>query len=1164
MKVESEHPNLRVSLDQSDNESEPSGIVELDGETYYKVADSGSLSPFLVNLVSPNNHWMFIASNGALTAGRRNADHALFPYCTQDKLFESGHTVGSVTGLWISVSGESEPLYWEPFSSNRRNGKRSRNLYKNVIGNRILLEEINLELELAFRYSWTFSERYGFVRKAELENLSQESIEARILDGIQNILPAGLSQAFVNQYSNLADAYKRSEFLPSDSLAMFYLNSIPTDRAEPSEGLRTSVAWSQGFDATTTLLTTTQFDSFRRNEDLHTERDERGKRGAFLQETRIALRAGEKREWWIVADIEKDASQIEAIRAAIQGEPMIDHLERDIHKNAADLRKKVATVDGLSCTSDSLRGSRHFSNALFNIMRGGVFSDGYRVEIEDFLRYLKTRNRLVWDALQENGDPFLKRSEKIRYETLVRWAKAQGDTRLVRLAKEYLPLTFSRRHGDPSRPWNRFSIETEDRFGRPALGYEGNWRDLFQNWEALAYSFPGFLEGMITRFLNATTADGYNPYRITRDDIDWERIEPDSPWSNIGYWGDHQIIYLLKLLEAANRFSPDLLRSQFDSQEYHFAQIPYRIRSYSDLWSNPRETIDFSDEDARDIERRIQVVGTDGKCLVDTNGNLATANLVEKLLSPLLAKISNFIPDAGIWMNTQRPEWNDANNALVGNGISVVTLCYINRYLAFLHSLFEAESGDRSFSLSQGFARFVEELHSVFISFETKLSAGYTDKERYLMTEALGKAGESFRNRLYESGLASERTSISCKSLLDFFALVKQHVEASIDSNRRSDALYHSYNLLNSEGDASIAIDRLPEMLEGQVAVLSSGRLSSESALQVLRALRNSTLYREDVHSYILYPNKILPSFLEKNIISAEGVGESRLLREMLEQNDPRIIQKDVNGRYRFCGDFRNKDDLVHALKLHRADYPETASDIEIGKVAVLFEKTFDHHRFTGRSSTFFAYEGLGSVYWHMVSKLTLAIQENWVRAQEAKAHPVVTTALAHHYFATCNGLGLKKSPREYGAFPIDAYSHTPKHAGAQQPGMTGQVKEDVLTFWTEIGIQIDAGAIRIVPGLLSRSTFLLEPKAFHFVGLDGVSKQWMVDAGELAFTFCQTLFVYNLGERWNIVTSYVHGNDEPKNSNSLTREDSASIFARDGRIERVAVTIPENALLSG
>ena len=68
-----------------------------------------------------------------------------------------------------------------------------------------------------------------------------------------------------------------------------------------------------------------------------------------------------------------------------------------------------------------------------------------------------------------------------------------GDPQLERLCREYLPLTFSRRHGDPSRPWNRFSIATRNADGTRSLNYEGNWRDIFQNWEALAVSFPGYV-----------------------------------------------------------------------------------------------------------------------------------------------------------------------------------------------------------------------------------------------------------------------------------------------------------------------------------------------------------------------------------------------------------------------------------------------------------------------------------------------------------------------------------------------------------------------------------------------------------------------------------------------------------------------------------------------
>ena len=110
--------------------------------------------------------------------------------------------------------------------------------------------------------------------------------------------------------------------------------------------------------------------------------------------------------------------------------------------------------------------------------------------------------------------------------------------------------------------------------------YEGNWRDIFQNWEALAYSYPEFIEGMIGTFLNATTADGYNPYRVTRSGIDWEIPEPSNPWANIGYWSDHQIIYLAKadgsLREILSRQAEGAVLAR---PMFSYANIPYRLKA---------------------------------------------------------------------------------------------------------------------------------------------------------------------------------------------------------------------------------------------------------------------------------------------------------------------------------------------------------------------------------------------------------------------------------------------------------------------------------------------------------------------------------------------------------------------------------------------------------
>jgi len=172
-------------------------------------------------------------------------------------------------------------------------------------------------------------------------------------------------------------------------------------------------------------------------------------------------------------------------------------------------------------------------------------------------------------------------------------ALASGDADFARLCHEYLPLHFGRRHGDPSRPWNRFAIKMRGADGERELNYEGNWRDIFQNWEALSAAFPDFLPSLVAKFVNASTVDGFNPYRLTREGLDWESVAPNDPWSNIGYWGDHQIVYLLKLLEALQRNEPAGLQAMLAEDIFSYAEVPYRIRPYEEILADPRDTIEF-------------------------------------------------------------------------------------------------------------------------------------------------------------------------------------------------------------------------------------------------------------------------------------------------------------------------------------------------------------------------------------------------------------------------------------------------------------------------------------------------------------------------------------------------------------------------------------------
>ena len=117
------------------------------------------------------------------------------------------------------------------------------------------------------------------------------------------------------------------------------------------------------------------------------------------------------------------------------------------------------------------------------------------------------------------------------------------------------------------------------------------------------------------------------------------------------------------------------------------ANIPYKIKDAEKIIDNPKETIDFDHQLHNKILGQINDVGSDARLVLEKN-NVVHVSLTEKLLILALAKVSNYIPDGGIWMNTQRPEWNDANIALVGYGVSMVTLYYLNRYLIFLKTVF--------------------------------------------------------------------------------------------------------------------------------------------------------------------------------------------------------------------------------------------------------------------------------------------------------------------------------------------------------------------------------------------------------------------------------------------------------------------------------------------
>jgi hypothetical protein len=1143
--------HLGQQLRQTSNDEVGGKYVNIEGETFYQIENYDQMKDFFISVVSDSDHWMFISTRGGLTAGRINAENALFPYYTDDKISDGSPFTGSRTITLVTI-GDKTSL-WEPFSEQYQGiYSTTRNLYKNVYGDKLIYEEINHDLGLTFRYAWRTSDRFGFVKTSTLINSGESAAQVEIVDGIENLIPYGVETDVQSSLSCLVDAYKKNELDASSGLGLYSMSSILVDRAEPSEALSTTTVWSVGLPNSKKLVSSLQLDSFRKGESIQQELDIRGRRGAYFVNDCLPLEPTQEKSWSIVAEINQGPAKVRDLISYLKADNNIaQDIEADIALGSENLARIVGISDGLQVTEDKLSANHHFANVLFNVMRGGLFVDNYNVQKADFIGFVKGFNR---DLYNQFKDFFEGLDETFHYSNLIKAAAEQNDAGVQRLCFEYLPLSFSRRHGDPSRPWNKFNIKVKQEDGSQLLNFEGNWRDIFQNWEALSFSIPNYIESMICKFVNASTADGYNPYRITKAGIDWEKPDPHDPWANIGYWGDHQIIYLLKFLEFSNDHHPGTLREFLSRDIFCYANVPYKIKGYHDLLKDPHNTIDFDIAADELIEQRVSQVGADGRLIWDKNGSVYYVNLTEKLLATMLSKLSNFIPEGGIWMNTQRPEWNDANNALVGFGVSMVTLYYTRRYQQYLLDLF-ANTELEEVAISEEIDALLRAINTTFEENKQLLAGKINDADRKRVVDALGQAGSDFRSGIYDNDFSGNRVMLKTADLIAFLKLSLEYIDHTIEANRREDGLFHAYNLMTATEDA-VEVSYLYEMLEGQVAVLSSGYLSPEQALEVLTSLRNSAIYTARQHSYLLYPDRELTRFLDKNSIPEASVKSSKLLVSLIADGYTSLVEKDSQGGYYFNGAFNNFDSAKTVLESLKDDGHRDLVNQEQTLIEEIFESVFNHRQFTGRSGGMYAYEGLGSIYWHMVSKLLLAALENLRKAIEQDSDAVTVGKLADCYFDIRAGIGFNKTPDNYGAFPTDPYSHTPGFAGAKQPGMTGQVKEEVITRLIELGVSVSKGTIRFKPLILRKSEFLSSSDSLGYFDLAGNQQSVELQAGQLGFTYCQVPVVYSLADKTSIVIEFADGSEKAISGDTIDAETSLSIFDKTGDVVKINVAL--------
>ena len=124
------------------------GYVNIGGREYYEIDEYDRLEPFLYTLAASNDIWFYLSSSGAVTAGRKNAEQAYFPYQTEDRLYHCTDT-GSVTLIRVTRGGKS--AVWEPFSTSPlRDLSVHRKIAKSVLGDEVIITEENPALGMTF------------------------------------------------------------------------------------------------------------------------------------------------------------------------------------------------------------------------------------------------------------------------------------------------------------------------------------------------------------------------------------------------------------------------------------------------------------------------------------------------------------------------------------------------------------------------------------------------------------------------------------------------------------------------------------------------------------------------------------------------------------------------------------------------------------------------------------------------------------------------------------------------------------------------------------------------------------------------------------------------------------------------------------------------------
>jgi N-acetylglutamate synthase/N-acetylornithine aminotransferase len=121
---------------------------------------------------------------------------------------------------------------------------------------------------------------------------------------------------------------------------------------------------------------------------------------------------------------------------------------------------------------------------------------------------------------------------------------------------------------------------------------------------------------------------------------------------------------------------------------------------------------------------------------------------------------------------------------------------------------------------------------------------------------------------------------------------------------------------------------------------------------------------------------------------------------------------------------------------------------------------------------------------------------------------------------------------------------------------MTGQVKEDILSRFGELGIVVSNGVLSFKPSLLRKQEFLAKDKTFNYIDVDQKKQTIAVSTGSLAFTYCQVPVIYTKSHQESVQIAFKDGTEKTFEQLTLDATTSEALFQRTGEINHIIVKV--------